>query len=166
MKIFWGVFFVALLGFSHSGFSEIKRWTDENGKVHFGDRVPDKYTAQSEDVDVDNANIVKNDRAKESKQYVQKLKREKQYAEPAPAQAPNNGKQEMCSKAAEKYKNLTTVRHSRSPGGRVKTITSTVYQDAEGNEMSRREQNQKADAYRKKMNRLGCSIAKTKNMKL
>ncbi|SMF43390.1 protein of unknown function [Alteromonadaceae bacterium Bs31] len=32
---------------------EIVKWVDEHGKVHFGDRVPEKYKKQSEVVDAE-----------------------------------------------------------------------------------------------------------------
>lgn len=48
--------------------ADIVKWVDENGKVHFGDRVPEKYRDQVEDVDVSGANIVKNsNRSRSSK---------------------------------------------------------------------------------------------------
>lgn len=33
--------------------AEIYKWVDENGKVHFGDRVPEQYKDQAGDVDVE-----------------------------------------------------------------------------------------------------------------
>lgn len=37
-------FIVALMALAPSAHAKIYKWTDENGKIHFGDRIPAKYT--------------------------------------------------------------------------------------------------------------------------
>jgi len=44
--------------FSGTVMSEIYTWVDENGKKHFGDRIPDEYRTKSNSVDLKNANTI------------------------------------------------------------------------------------------------------------
>lgn len=52
--------------------AEIVKWTDENGRVHFGDRVPEKYAKQSEKVET-SSNVVKNENSAKNKQFFREL---------------------------------------------------------------------------------------------
>jgi hypothetical protein len=62
-----------LLGYS-LGTAEVYQWTDENGKVHFGDSVPPKYKKQADSIEVDNTNIVDTPKAPEKR--FKRLKRQ------------------------------------------------------------------------------------------
>ncbi len=56
------IFFVAFSWVPAS--AEILKWVDEHGEVHFGDKVPDKYKAQSKSVNVSTLNVVKSQNEK------------------------------------------------------------------------------------------------------
>lgn len=40
--------------------AQIIKWTDEHGKVHYGDTVPESYRKSSETIEVDNSNVMEN----------------------------------------------------------------------------------------------------------
>lgn len=49
------------VGLSVNGQAQIVKWTDSNGKVHFGDTVPAEYKDTAEEVALSSANIIAND---------------------------------------------------------------------------------------------------------
>lgn len=55
---------------------EIVKWVDEEGKVHFGSRVPDKYKNQAEKVDVSKQNVVENENREKNTQTTNRIARE------------------------------------------------------------------------------------------
>ncbi len=50
----------------------IVKWTDENGKVHFGDEVPEKYKQKSSQIEINNDNIIKNDNALKNDRFIKR----------------------------------------------------------------------------------------------
>lgn len=58
--------------------ADIVKWIDENGKVHYGDRVPEKYKDQIEIVEQDNISVVSPESkvARENRRHVNKLRAE------------------------------------------------------------------------------------------
>ena len=64
--------------------AEVYKWTDEKGKVHFGDKVPEKYKNRSSDVDV-KANVVDTVQSPDIETYTsqkRKPKNQKIYLDP------------------------------------------------------------------------------------
>lgn len=57
-KLQW-LLLLSILTISNIGYGEIVKWTDERGKVHYGDRVPDEYKGDSEKIYV-SPNVVEN----------------------------------------------------------------------------------------------------------
>lgn len=65
---------------------EIVKWMDENGKVHYGDKVPEQYREAAETVETDISVISPEDKVREANQeHVQKLKLEDAWEESAQA---------------------------------------------------------------------------------
>lgn len=157
-----------LLVLPWASFADVVKWTDENGKVHYGDRVPEKYKDQSEQVSVDNPNFVKNDHLRTGpRKPVPPIPPKKQ----PPKSTENAGEEialeEFCREGAQRYTDLTTVRIRRRGGvfGSEKVIEATLLSDEKG-ELTRVEQNRKAEKFRKELNAMGCNIPPTKKMKL
>jgi hypothetical protein len=48
--------------------AQVYKWTDENGTTHFGDKVPDKYKKEANDINVQ-PNVVKTVKSPEFKAY-------------------------------------------------------------------------------------------------
>ncbi|TVZ37309.1 uncharacterized protein DUF4124 [Alteromonadaceae bacterium 2753L.S.0a.02] len=146
----------------------VVKWTDEHGKVHYGDRVPEKYKEKAEQVEVDTTNVISNEnkgasRVRSKKPSFPETKQQSQPSEMSQEEA----LEAMCAEAAKRYTELTTVRHTKDQyDSRSKTIESTVLVGKDGESYTRREQNRIAEDFRKDMNSKGCNIAPTKNMKL
>jgi hypothetical protein len=51
--------------------AEILKWVDADGKVHFGDKVPEKYKTKSNEVIMKELNVVKTENQKKNRPYVQ-----------------------------------------------------------------------------------------------
>lgn len=68
------LFFITFL-FSMEAFSEIVKWVDENGKVHFGDKVPPEYADQSTQVEIE-TNVVTNENRNNNKKVFNRLSNE------------------------------------------------------------------------------------------
>lgn len=65
----------ALLIFTpFAAFADVVKWVDENGRIHFGDKVPDKYQAQSETLDIQDTNFIKNDNTDANDQQFSKMR--------------------------------------------------------------------------------------------
>ena len=65
---------------------EIVKWVDENGKVHYGDKVPEQYREAAETVATDISVISPEDQVREANQeHVQRLKLEDAWEESAQA---------------------------------------------------------------------------------
>lgn len=58
--------------------AQIHRWVDENGKVHFGDRIPEKYKGSAEPVETKDITIVspEADIHRKNRQQFQKMENE------------------------------------------------------------------------------------------
>lgn len=66
------ILFLCISLFPLASMARIYKWTDENGKVHFGDSIPVKYKKDSEKVDV-RVNVVSTPKVKkkpESSSYL------------------------------------------------------------------------------------------------
>lgn len=61
-KVYYIAFFLMLA--SQAAFSQIVKWTDEDGRVHYGDRIPEKYRENSEEVHLNTSNFIDNDHFK------------------------------------------------------------------------------------------------------
>lgn len=55
------IYLVVFLLVCSAASAEIYRWTDENGKVHFGDRVPEQYRTNTENLEVKAHNVLESD---------------------------------------------------------------------------------------------------------
>lgn len=55
------VILVGLFFQTNNAHTDIVKWVDEEGKTHYGDKVPEEYKKSSESIDVNNVNVVKND---------------------------------------------------------------------------------------------------------
>ena len=55
--------------------AEILKWVDEKGRVHYGDKVPEKYKEKSETVETD-TNVVDNDNRDKNKKAFKKIERQ------------------------------------------------------------------------------------------
>lgn len=56
---------------------EVVKWIDENGKTHYGDKVPDQYRNTAEKVETDISVVSpEQDVSKQNRQHVRQLKRE------------------------------------------------------------------------------------------
>jgi len=58
--------------------AQVERWVDENGQVHYGDSVPEKYRKKAEEVELKPLPVVgqEDEVAQKNKQYTNKLKKE------------------------------------------------------------------------------------------
>lgn len=63
--------------FSASSLGDIVKWIDENGKVHYGDVVPEKYREHAETIDTTPANILESQHTSTFPKTEQTLKKEK-----------------------------------------------------------------------------------------
>ena len=52
---------VLILVFSLPAHAEIFKWVDENGKVHYGDRVPERYQKRADNVELEMRNPTADD---------------------------------------------------------------------------------------------------------
>ena len=55
--------------------AEILKWVDEKGRVHYGDKVPEKYKEKSETVETE-TNVVDNDNRDKNKKAFKKIERQ------------------------------------------------------------------------------------------
>jgi hypothetical protein len=58
MKFMIALTACCLLLLTDQSSGEIVKWTDEDGQVHFGDRVPEQYQDNSESVQVGTPNLI------------------------------------------------------------------------------------------------------------
>ncbi len=93
--------------YSAAAVAGVVKWVDENGKVHYGDRVPEKYKDQAEQVEMDNMSVVGQEAETKdaNRQYTQKLKQQ-DYRE----QQQQKRELEKQRKAAKKKKKPTLTR--------------------------------------------------------
>lgn len=54
-------------------FADIVKWVDENGRVYYSDKVPEKYRDRAEIIDISHANFIKNDNANTNAQQFEKI---------------------------------------------------------------------------------------------
>lgn len=69
------VLLLVCLFLSVASSAEIVKWTDENGKVHFGDKVPPEYADQSTQVEIE-TNVVTNENRTNNKKVFNSLSNE------------------------------------------------------------------------------------------
>lgn len=144
---------VTLVCVHQNSYSEIFKWVDENGKVHYSDQPHPDDEQKSEKVEIKDPNSFE---TKKSQTY---YRRELSRKNTQNHNKQNQLSPEQCKAAQEEYTELTTAKRR----GRV-IESKALVQD--GKTMSRRAQNNLAEKYRIKMNKQGCNIAQTENMKL
>lgn len=74
-------------------FADIVKWVDKNGKVHFGDKVPQEYLDQSKSVEIDHSNFVKNENAEANEKEFKEIEAEAAKIERANLQEAKNARQ-------------------------------------------------------------------------
>ncbi|VUD68899.1 hypothetical protein TDB9533_04258 [Thalassocella blandensis] len=155
-----------LIVFSVNSNADIVKWTDEDGKVHFGDRVPEKYQEKSETVEVESKNFVNNDN-KPKGNYWEKQRRKKQFEQEQDRMYQQKQAQQQrklnvyCKKAEAHYKDISTFNHHGDGSYDVKVIV-----DENGKAISRREQDRLAERYRAEANGRGCNIQQSEGLRL
>lgn len=91
---------------------EVFKWVDENGKVHYGDVLPDKYKQQAKKVDSADPGVTdaqrmeaeaRNAKEKKRAEALQKSREEKAEAEPDPAPAPAPQVANDCEAQMNRY---------------------------------------------------------------
>ncbi|SME99998.1 protein of unknown function [Alteromonadaceae bacterium Bs31] len=167
--------------FASSTLAGVVKWKDENGVVHFGDRVPEKYREKAENVDLRNANAVSNDNQAPKQSRSKHPPRKSTNSQESSDEQTRQAKARFCMEAQQNYTDLTTVKHKydRYSGGytRTKTLESHVLKKdgtarKQGDPlmgtdiMTRIEQNRHTETLRKQWNAQGCSIAQTPNLQL
>lgn len=65
-------------GLMASAWSDIVKWVDEDGKVHYGDRVPDQYKEKAEVIEKDEVQFVgpEEDVRRQNQQYSSSLRQQ------------------------------------------------------------------------------------------
>ncbi len=91
---------LALLLFSFEAHSEIYKWTDANGKVHYSDRKPSHQSSQAEKIKIDShVNSIPRvrplDPAKSN--YEEKLKRQRRLEDQARVAASENSRRSQVN---------------------------------------------------------------------
>ncbi len=71
---------IAILLCCQASLAEVKKWVDDQGRVHFGDTVPPEYQERAETIEHSTVNVPapEADVAHKNQQYQDKLQREKQ----------------------------------------------------------------------------------------
>lgn len=147
------VFLAAVVVISQQAHSEIFKWVDENGKVHFSDQPNPNEEKKAEKVELSEPNSFEN--VTPPIFYDSSNSRKSSQSN----NNQNRASVEECENAELRYRDLTTVTRR----GRVLDSTALA---KEGKTLSRKEQNKLAEQYRIKMNKRGCSILQMENIKL
>lgn len=72
-----------LICLSSTSFADIMKWVDENGKTHYGDKVPEKYQTQAKPIDTKNSNFIENENLDANNEQFQKLRSEEEVKDKA-----------------------------------------------------------------------------------
>jgi len=95
-----------------AGAGEVFKWVDENGKIHYGDVLPDKYKQQAKKVDSAGPDVTdlqrmeaeaRNAKEKKRAEALQKSREEKTEAQPDPAPAPAPQATNECEEQMSRY---------------------------------------------------------------
>lgn len=159
------VLFPLLLSYSCVTTAEIYKWYDENGKLHFGDRLPeDMSKKEAEVIEVKPAggtNPEQPPQATKSRSYSYTPPVKPKKSQPREPQKESHQDQlkKFCAEAQAEYSKYSTFNHK--DGG----YEVWVLKDDNGKMLSRREQDELAEKYRAKVNRKGCKIQRSPGLR-
>lgn len=68
-----GSIFICL---TSASFADVMKWVDENGKTHYGDKVPTRYQPQAKAIDTKNSNFIENENLEANNEEFEKLRAE------------------------------------------------------------------------------------------
>ena len=107
MKQFLSGLLILLLA-SISFSDEVYKWVDENGKVHYGDKIPEAYKQQTEQLDVE-INVVGQDESTRNKNdaYVYELERKEAQKKALERQAEYRRQRNVAKSKSRSRKPLT-----------------------------------------------------------
>ena len=144
---------------------EVYSWRDEKGKLHFGDRPPEKEEKQKVEVemhDISSPNIA--DKVKAKRRYYSG--KGKKYTAQSGKNVNRAVDPEYCKSSEKEYVNLTTFYHVWYEGRGNRAFPKKVLYDANQKPLSRVEQNKIAESIRAEANTRGCYIRQTSGLKL
>lgn len=141
MKLYSFVFLI-FMGVTQLTWAEVLKWVDENGKVHYGDTIPEQYKDQAEVLEEDKVNVVSPEadvkrkntthvnklraedaqRLREQKQQAKKAQREWQYKQKQESEKSTLSREECRNKYPNKVK-LRTECFLQAEGKDVETKT-------------------------------------------
>ncbi len=110
--------FCSHLLFLNNAFADIYKWKDENGVMHFGDRIPDKYKSREISVHSKKAGVTRDNRPVESvelskKKFFEEKRKEASMLDSAGNEALKNNKNKRAEDLKRYEKDLKKLQKNK-----------------------------------------------------